>query len=202
MIPTLPLNEEFSRAMLLLHYPGWYRITDIKPNDVTWTAKMTEFISSDDCPNFVKAAVERAKEKPADDNETDESEELQPSGQIDQPDWMDLIRPLPNFDNLSEEDFAYDDGGLNYDWTKRSFEYPETAPTWMDKLDSSLQQDTDKLNLPDVNITKLNEGQHFVFNLVMKTLTDYDENFPHFQPLHLIVGGTAGSASLCLLNLW
>ena len=47
------------------------------------------------------------------DDEVDESD--------GQPEWMELIRP-PGIIERSEE-FTYDDGGIDHDWTHTSLEY-------------------------------------------------------------------------------
>ena len=50
--------------MLLLHWPGWRKISDIKEQntDATWTVLRLGFHQSDQCPNFVKTNVKRAKQ--------------------------------------------------------------------------------------------------------------------------------------------
>jgi hypothetical protein len=44
-----------------LHWPNWRKIEDIKPDEMSWTIKKENFLQSDICPNFVKAAIERSK---------------------------------------------------------------------------------------------------------------------------------------------
>ena len=97
--------------MLLLHFPNWRKLSDIKPDDISWTKKIDSYLNTNLCPNFVKADVERAKSHkkqndedscPSDNENVDEQEE---------PDWMDLVRPVPNFHDQLPPDFEYDDGG-------------------------------------------------------------------------------------------
>ena len=108
---TWPLDENYCKTMLLLHFPNWRKLSDIKPDDISWTKKIELFLNTDLCPNFVKADVERAKSHkkqndedscPSDDENVDEQEE---------PDWMDLVRPVPTFHDQLPPDFEYDDGG-------------------------------------------------------------------------------------------
>ena len=41
-----------------------------------------------------------------------------------QPDWMELIKPNPNYEKIDECNFKYDDGGPEYDWGLTSHHYP------------------------------------------------------------------------------
>ncbi len=56
------------------------------------------------------------------------------------------------------------------------------------------------LEIVEVDVTSLNEEQTFAFNIVMKTLQDYVEHQENFQPLRLIVAGTAGSGKSYLIK--
>jgi hypothetical protein len=110
-----PLNEDFCKTMLLLHWPNWRNINEIKEDNTTWTDKMNNFLVSEDCPNFVKAEVERAKTH---HNQNEKNCEL-PTENLheasnEQPEWMELIRPNITFDDICK-DFEYDDGGPEYD---------------------------------------------------------------------------------------
>ena len=58
---TWPLTEEYSKNILLLHYPNWRSLSDIKNENITWHDKMQEFLLSEECPNFIKADIEKAK---------------------------------------------------------------------------------------------------------------------------------------------
>ena len=58
---TWPLEEEFCRTMLLMHWPNWRSLTDIKDPDVTWKDQFNQFLQMTACPNFVKAQVDRVK---------------------------------------------------------------------------------------------------------------------------------------------
>lgn len=61
MRATWPLTEDFSRSMLLLHWPNWRQISDIKQKDTeqTWVDIMLAFLESDQCPNYIKADVKK-----------------------------------------------------------------------------------------------------------------------------------------------
>lgn len=50
---TWPLNEQYCRTSLLLHWPNWRTTLDIKSDDTSWTEKFIEFLDFDTCPNFV-----------------------------------------------------------------------------------------------------------------------------------------------------
>ena len=64
MRATWSLTEDFCRSMLLLHWQNWRKISDIKEQntDATWTDLMLGFLQSDQCSNFVKTNVKRAKQ--------------------------------------------------------------------------------------------------------------------------------------------
>jgi hypothetical protein len=36
---TMPLTEDYCRIMLLLQWPNWRNLEDIKPNEITWCQK-------------------------------------------------------------------------------------------------------------------------------------------------------------------
>ena len=101
-----PLENDYCRIALLLHWPNWRRIEDIKPDEMSWTIKMENFLQSDICPNFVKAAIERSKHNMNNEEEDDNTSEIEDEVQ---PDWMEAIRPNANFSETLQE-FKFDDG--------------------------------------------------------------------------------------------
>jgi hypothetical protein len=56
-----------------------------------------------------------------------------------QPDWMEAIRPNANFSETLEE-FKFDDGGPDYDWTLPSKDYPEDTATFTEKFVKNTEQ--------------------------------------------------------------
>ena len=56
---TWPLKEEFCRTMLLMHWPNWRSLTDIKDPNVTWKDRFNQLLQMTACPNFVKSQVDR-----------------------------------------------------------------------------------------------------------------------------------------------
>jgi hypothetical protein len=48
--------------MLILHFPNWRTISDIKNDNISWIDRMNFFLISDNCPNLLKADVEKAKQ--------------------------------------------------------------------------------------------------------------------------------------------
>ena len=113
--------------MLILHSPNWRKISDIKPDNTSWVDLMKSFLESSDCPNFVKAEVEKAKQKVSEE----ENDDCQDGGNMDedceQPEWMELIHPCKQYEDL--DDFSYDDGGPDFDWNRQSFCYPPDLGT-------------------------------------------------------------------------
>ena len=71
----------------------------------------------------------------------------------------------------------------------------------MDNLKNTEKDLENELSLPDVNISSLNVEQKFAFNLVMKTLIEYENNSTDFTPLRLIVAGCGKSYLIkCLVK--
>ena len=201
---TWPLTENFSRTMLLLHWPNWRQIRDIKPDDSSWVNVMSEFLLNPECPNFVKAGVERAFRKMSsegnDDTSGSESEGDMYSDEEMEPEWLELIRPNVDFrDDCGELD--YNDGGEEHDWSTCSHDYPgDLGVKFIDKTASSVENNPKTLDLPDADVLTLNYEQQFAFNIVMKTLLDYSSDSTQYTPLRLIVAGTAGSGKSYLIK--
>ena len=111
--------------MLLHHWPNWCKISDIKEEDIAWSNAEYAFLKSDVCPNFIKAYFKRAQshDNARHNNESD-SENDNDTGSQEQPELVDLIRPNGNFDEQISSSFVYDDSGVQYDWSKCSYQYP------------------------------------------------------------------------------
>jgi len=76
---SFPLEEEYCRITLLMHWPNWRKIEDIRTDEVSWTSTMEDFLQSKECPNFIKAEVERAKQHHTDKNMNDDDDEDDPN---------------------------------------------------------------------------------------------------------------------------
>lgn len=81
------------------------------------------FLESDNCPNFVKADIERAKEKEKEPDDLSQEHEVLNSD-VPQPEWMEALRPNPNYDN-SSLNFTFDDGSPDHDWSDTSHIHPD-----------------------------------------------------------------------------
>jgi hypothetical protein len=204
---TWPLHEEYCRTMLLLHWPNWREIKDIKSENLTWTQQMECFLSMNSCPNFVKADVERTKkpEQHASTADDEDNDELYPENDADteQPEWMNLIRPNTEYEDIS--DFQYDDGGAAYDWSACLHQYPQNHGVhWLKKVTEDMQEakkEENELKIPNIPLTSMNRDQRFAFNLIMKTLFEYKNDQKNFNShLRLIVAGTAGSGKSFLVK--
>ena len=78
--------------MFLLHWPNWFNIQEVKGDAESWIERFTDFISSSECPAFVKAQVAKAQryaEQPQEpvfvEDEDDDAVEAE-----QQPDWVDV----------------------------------------------------------------------------------------------------------------
>ena len=52
---TWPLSENYCKSTILLHWPNWRLLSDIKSEDMPWQEKMIEFLNTEHCPNFIRA---------------------------------------------------------------------------------------------------------------------------------------------------
>ena len=78
-----------------------------------------------------------------------------------QPEWMDIVKPVPDFEIPEhDDDFSYDDGGEEYDWCKTSLNSPnDLGAKWIENLYIYLTSNDDALQIPDVDITQMNCDQ-------------------------------------------
>ncbi|XP_078350740.1 uncharacterized protein LOC144635515 [Oculina patagonica] len=197
---TWPLNEDYCRTMLLLHWPNWFDIQEVKGDAESWIDRFKDFVSTNDCPTFVKAQVAKAMryaehpqepifEEDGDDDAVDAEE---------QPDWVDIYGGHNQIYEGVERDFNYDDGGEEYDWSSACIILPEGKdPTkWLQesiKENEEQETETGELELPEVSLSSLNENQRAIVGLVLHTLHNFLENPQDYHPLRLVVSGTAGT---------
>lgn len=197
---TWPLNEDYCRTMLLLHWPSWFTIQKVKREGDSWIDRFQTFLISNNCPVFVKAQVRKAQqladhqpeERYEDGGDEDDACEAE-----EQPDWVDVYAGHNQRYEGVENDFQYDDGGDQYDWSSTSIEVPTTADTrkWLQnriKEDDGNDIRNGVLPLPDVNPLTLNEEQRSIVALVLYTLYNFIESTEDYHPL-LVVSGTGGT---------
>ena len=200
---TWPLNKEFCRTMLLLHWHNWRTVGDItNTENPDWIGKFTNFMTTDHCPVFVQADVERAKEKKtnhAEDEVEDDDDDGHEGNDRQQPEWFDILKPNAVYDDYTT-DFEYDDGGPDYNWNEAAALYPSNAISFLDDLNET-QPDTenDGLNLPNIDLLSLNKDQQFAFNMVMTKLQSYKKGIKT-DNLRLCISGSAGSGKSHLIN--
>ncbi|XP_021373892.1 ATP-dependent DNA helicase PIF1-like [Mizuhopecten yessoensis] len=185
--------------MLLLHFPNWRKISDIKDQDTSWTDKFNFFFQTAICPNFVKAEVKRAKKH--DTHEIEEEFEVEESHEndVEQPEWMDALRPTACYDAVPYE-FHYDDGGPGYNWNQRSLLQQDVGKSWIEHIKENSNEPNNVLDVPNVVLTNMNEDQRLAFNIVMDTLHRYIDEDNAFKPLRMVVSGTAGSGKSYLIK--
>jgi hypothetical protein len=44
-----PLTEDDCKNILLLHWPNWRNLSEIKGDDISWSDKLQEFLLNDSC---------------------------------------------------------------------------------------------------------------------------------------------------------
>ncbi|XP_021343371.1 ATP-dependent DNA helicase PIF1-like [Mizuhopecten yessoensis] len=115
---------------------------------------------------------------------------------------MQIIRPNPGLEDPGTcEDFQYDDGGQDHNWSEVSLEYPENmGKGWLDKLNENYHTPDDVLQIPEVDLTNMNQDQLMAFNITMKTLNSFIDEDKDFKPLRMIVSGTVGSGKSFLIK--
>ncbi|CAC5413965.1 unnamed protein product [Mytilus coruscus] len=202
---TCPLTEDYCKNTLILHWHDWRKFSDIKDDNVSWNDLFMYFLLTGYCPNFVKADVERANNAahnaahngPMEDESDDDNSEFE---NMSQPDWIQVVKPNAEFTDNSE--FKFDDGGPDYNWSVTKYKYPaDLGVKFIENLKIEESNSVDKLSFnTDINISSLNEDQMFAFNLVIKTLFDFQNNPVNFTPLRLIVGGSAGCGKTYLIK--
>ena len=197
---TWPPNEDYCRTMLLLHWPSWFDIQEVKRDAESWIDRFKDFFASDDCPTFVKAQVAKAR-RYADHPQEPVFEEVEEDDAVEaeeQPDWVDVHAGQNQIYEGVERDFDYDDGGEDYDWSSTRIILPEGKdPTkWLQKsikADDEQESGSTDLDLPQVSPLSLNENQKAIVSLVLHTLYNFVENTEYYHPLRLVVSGTAGT---------
>ena len=78
--------------MLMLHWPNWFDIQEVMGDAESWIDRFRDFVSTSDCPTFVKAQVSKAQryadhpqEPVFEEDEGDDAVEAE-----EQPDWVDV----------------------------------------------------------------------------------------------------------------
>ena len=194
---TWPLNEDYCRSMLLLHWPNWFEIQEVKGEAESWINRFKDFLATNEFPTFVRAQVSKAQhyaehpQEPAfKDNVDDDAVEEE------QPDWVDVYAGQNQRYEGVEKDFDYDDGGEQYDWSSISINLPDgkDPKKWLeDTIKQAEEQETVGLELPDVSPLTLNDNQRALVILVLHTLYKFVEDELDYRPLRLVVSGTAGT---------
>jgi hypothetical protein len=119
---------------------------------------------------------------------------------IDQPDWMDVIKPITDF--VEDSDFKLYDGGPDYDWSSSNHAYSSNlGQDFIEHLNNS-ETESFGLDIPNVCISSLNKEQMFAFKLIMTKLHEYQncESTDMLEPLRLIIAGTAGCGKSHLIK--
>ncbi|XP_068720423.1 ATP-dependent DNA helicase PIF6-like [Montipora capricornis] len=197
---TWPLNEDYCRTMLLLHWPNWFDIQEVKGDAESWIDRFTDFICTAECPTFVKAQVSKAQRYAEHPQEPVFEEDLDEDAAVaeEQPDWVDVYAGENQIFEGVERDLDYDDGGEEYDWSSTCIMVPEgeDPKMWLQesiKEDEEQEMETEDLELPQVSLSSLNENQRAIVSLVLHTLYNFVENQEHYHPLRLVVSGTVGT---------
>ena len=115
------------RTMLLLHWPSWFDIQEVKGDAESWIDRFKDFFTSDVCPTFVKAQVAKAQRFADHPQEPvfEYDEEDDPVEVEEQPDWVDVYAGQNRMYECVERDFDYDDGEEDYDWSSTGIILPE-----------------------------------------------------------------------------
>ena len=125
-IPVYPVTSSYARATLLIHKP--WNEADKTVNDTQWVKKFYQFIINDKCPDSVRIAFQRVKNR-HDQNKTFKEptaggESYSDVGCVElDKDTRDLMEHFTTFNgNLSSQVFMQGltvNRGIEYDWGKR-----------------------------------------------------------------------------------
>ena len=186
--------------MLLLHWPSWFDIQEVKRDAESWIDRFKDFFASDDCPTFVKAQVAKAR-RYADHPQEPVFEEVEEDDAVEaeeQADWVDLYTGQNHIYEGVERDFDYDNGGEDCDWSSTRIILPEKKDRtkWLQKsikADDEQESGSTELDLPQVSPLSLNENQKAIVSLVLHSLYNFVEHTGYYHPLQLVVSGTAGT---------
>ena len=114
---------------------------------------------------------------------------------MDQPEWMEALRPNPNFDH-PHRNISFDDGGPDHDWSETSHQYhTDLGKEWQDTISKPTNEDR-HLKIPTVNLKCMNEDESMAFRIIMKTLSNFSNKSDKYKPFLLVVSGSAGSGNL------
>jgi predicted AAA+ superfamily ATPase len=120
-------------------------------------------------------------------------------GEIDEPEWMESVRPNAQYENCSS-DFQYDDGGPYFDWTNRSYDYPQNHLSFIENIHAKYEESSHVLDIPNIDVESLNQEQLMAYNIVFKTLHLFISNNEDFEALRMVITGTAGSGKSYLIK--
>ena len=175
--------------MLLLHWPNWFEIQEVKGHAESWVDRFKDFLASNACPTFVKAQVSKPKhyaehlqEPVFEDNVEDDA--------VEEPDWVDVYTGQNQRYEGVEKGFEYDDGGEQYDWSSITINLPEgkDPKKWLeDTIKQAEEHETVGLEFPDVSPLTLNDNQRALVILVLHTLYKFVANEHDYRPLRLVV---------------
>jgi hypothetical protein len=93
------------------------------------------------------------------------------------------IRNLSIFSNKT-----YDDGGPEYDWGLTSHHYTsDLGINLLSNLDSCINTDDTDLDIPNIDIIKMNRDKKFAFQIALKTFIEISTNYePFLKYPHLV----------------
>ena len=168
---TWPLNEDYCRTMLLLYWPNWFDIQEVKGDAESWIDRSKDFVLTNDCPKFLKAQVAKAQhysehpQEPIFEEDEDDAVEAE-----EQPDWVNVYGGQNQIYEGIERDFNYGDGGEEYDWSSTCVILPERKDPkkWLQqsiKENEEQETETGELELPEVSLLSLNENQRTIVNM-------------------------------------
>ena len=184
---TWPLNEDNCRTMLLLHWPNWFDIQEVKGDVESRIDRFRDFETTSDCPTFVKAQVPKTQ-RYADHPQELVFEEDEGDDAVEAEEQPDVYAGQDQRYEGVEKDCGYDHGGDDYDWSSNCIILPEgkDPKKWLqDSIKENEEQETKTvdLELPPVSPLSLNENRRAIVSLVLYTLFNFVENPQDYHPL-------------------
>ena len=145
--------------------------------------------------------MEKAKrQRPEEDVVESDPDEVNNDDGIEQPKWMDLLQPNPDYVEPAS-DFVFDDGGPDYDWSHTTNIYPsDYGIKLVETLDQEQNFPNNELVLPEVSLALMNKEQRFAYNIVKLTLIQHKETPCSAENPLLLINGTVGTGKSFLIK--
>ena len=124
-------------------------------------------------------------------NDDDDEDNPNDLGEIDEPEWIESVGPNAQYENCPSD--------VQY-WTNRNYDYPQNHLSFIEDIHAKYEESSHVLDIPNIDVESLNQEQLMAYNIVFKTLHLFISNNDDFEPLRMVITGTAGSGKSYLIK--